>query len=225
MHGNTFVHTGPDCAGAPALQAGPVITAATKPIGVRVAYTDTNTTGTQWFATLSARARWIAQTPNITFEPRPLVRVTDDDEHGILLGRRQVVCLPALALQARDATLQAAKEHTGLRTLIVATELRAVWPEATEIVANLAGPLARESNPTIGEIRDATGAVLWTLDDGPETDAIDRAEEQLGNVLDYLDVDTAGWEPLSDAELTTWAGDTRALSVALGDYYRLTLPA
>lgn len=208
----------------PSLQAGPVITAATKPIGVRVAYTDTNTTGTQWFATLSARANWIAQTSNITFEPRPLVRVTDDDEHGTFLGRRQVVCLPALADQARDATRQAAREHAGFRALIAAAELRSVWPSATDIVANLAGPLAREANPTIEEIRDGTGTVLWTLDDGPEADAVGRAEEQLGNALDYVDEDTVGWEPLSDAELTAWTGDTRALSAAQGDYYRLTLP-
>jgi hypothetical protein len=100
--------------------------------------------------------------PTPTFETRPLVRGTDGDEHGTLLGRRQVVTLPALADQARAATRQAARKH--------------------------AGPLARW--PTIEEIREITGVVLWTLDDGPETDAVDRAEEQLGSVLDYLHVDT-----------------------------------
>jgi hypothetical protein len=224
MHDNATVHTGSHDAGSPALQTGSVISAATKPFGVRVAYTDTSTTGIEWFPTLVARAQWIARTPNITVERRPLVRISDGDEHGTFLGRREVVCLAALADHARDATRQAAREHAGCRTLIAAVELRAVWPGATEIVADLAGPLARESDPTIEEIRDGTGTVLWTLDDGPEADAVDRAEEQLGNALDYLDEDTAGWEPLSDAELTAWAGDTRALSAALGNYYRLTLP-
>lgn len=225
MYDTDSPHREPGCIDTRVATTGPVITAATTPFGARVAYTDTSTTGTEWFATLPARAIWISQTPSITVELRPLVRLTDDDQHGTYLHRRKVICLPALAEQARNATHQAAKENAGLRTLIASVELRTLWPEATEIVADLAGVLTHENNnPTIEEIRDATGAALWTLDDGPETDTIDRVEEHLGQAMDYLDATNAGWEPLSDTELADWATDTRALSATLGAYYRITLP-
>lgn len=207
-----------------ARRSGPIVTAATKPFGVRVTHRGTSAETTEWFDSLQRRALWIAQAQDVTVELRALVRLTDHDEHGTVLGGREVIALHALAEEAREDTRQAGLRHAAFQHRIAAAELRAVWPTATLIVADLASTLSGDGTPFVEEIRDSIGAAIWTQGDCVDStdveDTVDRAGVCLGMALDYAGMDAVGWEPLTDAQLHEWGGVT----APWGEYYSLALP-
>ncbi|MFL6125760.1 hypothetical protein [Actinophytocola sp.] len=204
-----------------------VVTAATRPFGVRVigARSGTSVVTTEWFDTVQRRAEWIAQAQDVTVDLRPLIRLTDHDEVGTFLGGREVASLQVLAQEAREEARQAGLRHADLELRIATAELRAVLPTATAIVADLASALVGEGNPFVEEVRDATGNAIWTQDYTEcthiiDTDVVDRVAEHLSVGLDYADASAVGWEPFTDAQLAAWAGTT----TLWGEYYSLTLP-
>lgn len=119
---------------------------------------------------------------------------------------------------ARHRAERAAAAHALRRAHAVALLVRSVFPAASAIVADLAGWFSEELIPTLVEIHDADGAVLW-CDDGASvpclptgdpdprwTERRQAVEEHLSVALEFATPSLAGWHDLDpDRDLALYA--------------------
>lgn len=133
---------------------------------------------------------------------------------------------------ARHRAERAAAAHALRRAHAVALVVRSVFPAASAIVADLAGWFAEELIPTLVEIHDADGALLWS-DDGTSVPYLPTGspdprwgerrqalEEHLSVALEFATPSLAGWHDLDpDGEPALYAiplPDHRDIQSAVG---------